>query len=166
MQIYFVSWLLDLLIPTILSVMVALIMFPPIRPFLFPMESPKAESGTSNANDIPAAQPESQDSLTGAPETHKGEAAEQEAKHLIDTVANVAMESAAGKYGMAVTDDSLDKAFEQQQLEETEASAEPQGDDSSEDKTKKPIKSKAARGTDKTMRVLSDITDVYEQFAK
>lgn len=166
MQIYFVSWLFDLLVPTILSLMVALIMFPPIRPFLFPVKPVKAETGTSNANDIPAAQPESQDSLTGAPENHKGEAAEQEAKNLIDTVANVAMESAAGKYGMAVRDDSLDKPFEQQQLEETEAAAEPQGGDSPEDQTKKPIKSKAARGTDKAMRVISDITDVYEQFAK
>lgn len=106
-------------------------------------------------------QPESHDSLTGAPEHHKGETAEQEAKNLIDSVASVAMETASGRYGQAVSDDTTAEA-----AEENEEQADPQPDDAVEDKTKKPIRSKTARGTDKAMRVVSDITDVYEQFAK
>lgn len=160
LQIYFLSWFLDLLIPATLSMMVALIMFPPIRPILFPPGQAPSQSDGTQA--VPA-QPESLDSLTGAPESHKGEAAEQEAKNLVDCVATVAIESAAGKYGQAVTEDS---AVATESIEGIDDPTDMQPDDSPEDKTKKPIRSKTARGTDKAMRVISDITDVYEQFAK
>lgn len=155
-QVYFLACCLDVLIPTCLTLVVVLIMFPSIRPILFPPV-------TSDESTSLPGQSESQDSLTGAPEHHKGEAAEQEAKNLVDSVATVAIESASGKYGQAVTEDSI-AATESVEVIDEVADSQPEG--SAEDKTKKPIRSKTARGTDQAMRVISDITDVYEQFAK
>lgn len=148
-----------------MSLLVALIMFPPIRTFLFPMAPSKSEDA-SYGSGSPNEQPESHDSLTGAPETHKGEAAEQEARHLVDSVASMAVESAAAKYGQTVAEDSPEVPATPEPLLAIEGAPDGQPDDSPEDKTKKPMKSKAARGTDKAMRAISDITDIYEQFAK
>lgn len=129
------------------------------------MAPAKADSDASSVNGS-GEQPESHDSLTGAPESHKGEAAEQEAKHLVDSVAAMAVESAAAKYGQTVIEDSSEVPAAPEPLLAIEGAPDGQPDDSSEDKTKKPMRSKAAKGTDKAMRVISDITDVYEQFAK
>ncbi|KAJ5198587.1 uncharacterized protein N7498_007704 [Penicillium cinerascens] len=163
-SVYFSSWLLDLLIPAILSLLVALIMFPPVRTLLFPMAPAKTVSDASSVNSS-GEQPESHDSLTGAPENHKGEAAEQEAKHLVDSVAAMAVESAAARYGQTVAEDSFEVPATPEPLLAIEGAPAGQPEDSPEDKTKKPMRSKAAKGTDKAMRVVSDITDVYEQFA-
>ena len=114
----------------------------------------------------PTEQPASEDSLTGAPENHKGEAAEQEAKNFVDSFATVAMESAAAKYGQTVTEDEPDRPAITDGLEAAEAAAENRTDDAPEDKTKKPMKKKVSHATDQVMRILSDITDIYEKFAK
>ncbi|KAJ6111449.1 hypothetical protein N7523_007510, partial [Penicillium sp. IBT 18751x] len=163
--VYFTSWLFDLLVPAILSLLVALIMFPPIRTMLFPMAPAKTNSDTSSVNSSTGDLPESHDSLTGAPENHKGEAAEQEARNLVDSVATMAMEGAAAKYGQTVAEDEPDVPATSQPLLAIESAPDGQPDEGPEDKTKKPMRSKAAKGTDKAMRVISDITDIYEQFA-
>lgn len=129
------------------------------------MAPAKTDSDASSVNSS-GEQAESHDSLTGAPESHKGEAAEQEAKHLVDSVAAMAVESAAAKYGQTVVEDSSEVPAAPEPLLAIESAPDGQPDDSPEDKTKKPMRSKAAKGTDKAMRVISDITDVYEQFAK
>ncbi|GLI81629.1 hypothetical protein PoHVEF18_010014 [Penicillium ochrochloron] len=145
----------------VIDVMMALIMFPPIRPILFPsapaVKDPNSPAGGNG-------QPESQDSLTGAPETHKGETAEQEAKNMIDSVATIAMESAAGKYGQAVPQDLDEVPPESEGIDVANDPEDAVPGDIGEDKTKKPVRTKVARGTDKAMRAISDITDIYEQF--
>ncbi|KAJ6138913.1 hypothetical protein N7471_005399 [Penicillium samsonianum] len=159
---YFVAWAVDLLVPTILGTVVALIMVPPVRLLLFPglakTDGPQGSTSTEE-------QVHSEDSLTGAPENHKGEAAEQEAKNLVDSFANVAMESAAARYGQTVTEDSPDRPALIESLEAAEAAAGTPTGDSPEDKTKKPMKKKVSHATDNVMRILSDITDIYEKFA-
>lgn len=154
---------MDLLVPTLLSVLMALIMFPPIRPILFPAApaSKGAESSTAKPG-----QTEPQDSLTGAPEAYKGEAAELEAKNMIDSVAVIAMESAAAKYGQAVPQGDDESPIAPEAVGVADASEDALLEDSPEDKTKKPVRNKVSRGTDKAMRAISDITDVYERFAK
>lgn len=163
LQGYFVAWAVDLLVPTILGTVVALIMVPPVRLLLFPglakTDGPQGSTSTEE-------QVQSEDSLTGAPENHKGEAAEQEAKNLVDSFANVAMESAAARYGQTVTEDSPDRPALIESLEAAEAAAATPTGDSPEDKTKKPMKKKVSHATDNVMRILSDITDIYEKFAK
>ncbi|KAJ5835445.1 hypothetical protein N7447_001471 [Penicillium robsamsonii] len=159
---YFVAWAVDLLVPTICGLVVALIMVPPVRLVLFP---DLAKTEGSNGSSSTEGQVQSEDSLTGAPETHKGEAAEQEAKNLVDSFATIAMESAAAKYGQAVTEDAPDRPALIEGLEAAEAAAGTPTGDSPEDKTKKPMKKKVAHATDNIMRILSDITDIYEKFA-
>ncbi|KGO77559.1 Protein of unknown function DUF3292 [Penicillium italicum] len=159
---YFVAWAVDLLVPTILGLVVALIMVPSVRLLLFPG---LAKKNTSNGSIPTEGQSQSEDSLTGAPENHKGEAAEQEAKNMVDSFATVAMESAAAKYGQTVTEDDPDRPALIQSLEAADAAAGTPTGDSPEDKTKKPMKKKVSNATDKVMRIMSDVTDIYEKFA-
>ncbi|OGE50047.1 hypothetical protein PENARI_c018G11885 [Penicillium arizonense] len=162
---YFIAWAVDLLVPTILGLIVALIMVPSVRLLLFPGPAKKEGADKSNGRGSPTDQPQSQDSLTGAPENHKGEAAEQEARNLVDSFATVAMESAAAKYGQTVTEEAPERPLITDGIEAAEAAAESPNGDAPEDKTKKPMKKKVSHATDQAMRVLSDITDVYEKFA-
>ncbi|CAG8892135.1 unnamed protein product [Penicillium egyptiacum] len=159
---YLVAWGVDLLVPTILGLVVALIMVPPARQLLFPR---LVRTDDSNGSSPTEGQLQSEDSLTGAPENHKGEAAEQEAKNLIDSFATVAMESAAAKYGQTVPEDAPDRPALIESLEAAEAADGTPTGDSPEDKTKKPMKKKVSQATDNVMRILSDITDIYEKFA-
>lgn len=154
---------MDLLIPTFLSLLIALVMFPPIRPFLFP--EPTIDR-SRKGDELKKRQPESHDSLTGAPEAHKGEAAEQEAKNLIDSVAKVALESAAGKYGQTISDESTEDDPSVESLPNSAMIPDTPTESAPDDNTKKPIKKKVSHATDQAMRVLSDITDIYEKFAK
>ncbi|KAJ5978348.1 hypothetical protein N7501_001690 [Penicillium viridicatum] len=159
---YFVAWAVDLLVPTILGIVVALIMVPPVRILLFPG---LAKTDGLDGSSPSGGQVQSEDSLTGAPENHKGEAAEQEAKNMVDSFATVAMESAAAKYGQTVTEDAPDRPALIESIEAAETAAGTPTGDSPEDKTKKPMKQKVSHATDNVMRILSDITDIYEKFA-
>jgi Protein of unknown function (DUF3292). len=110
-------------------------MVPPVRLLLFPG---LARTDGSNGSSPPRAQVQSEDSLTGAPENHKGEAAEQEAKNMVDSFATVAMESAAARYGQTVTEDAPHSPALIESLEAAEAAAGTPTGDSPEDKTKSP----------------------------
>ncbi|KAJ5570117.1 uncharacterized protein N7459_009547 [Penicillium hispanicum] len=164
--VYFASWALDLLIPAVLGLIIVLIMIPSIRTLLFPELTPSSCSDASSDTRSTRGQPESLDSLTGAPESHKGEAAEQEARNLIDSFATVAMESAAAKYGQTVLEEAPNvPAAITDGSEITQGPTEPPAGETPEDKTEKPMKKKVRHATDQTMSVLSDITDLYERFA-
>lgn len=149
-----------------MGVLVVLILLPPIRSVLFSPAPETVDSDSSDAKSSAAGTSESHDSITGAPERHKGEAAEQEAANLVNSVATVAMESAAGKYGQGVTEETADELPDPGTTEVLKIAAEAQTEELADDKTKKPMKKKVSRKTDQTMRVLSDITDIYEKFAK
>ncbi|KAJ5247810.1 hypothetical protein N7468_002793 [Penicillium chermesinum] len=161
LAVYVISWWMDLILPTFLSLLSALVLFPPLRLSLFPEQKP-----VPFAKDGPAfGQPESHDSLTGVPEAHKGEAAEQEAKNLIDSVAKVALESAAARYGQTIPEEDQEEDREPESLAAIPTTTETPTEGASEDKTKQPIKKKVSHATDELMRILSDITDIYERFA-
>ena len=155
-----------MILPLILGAFVTLILCPPIRSLLFPPAT--TDSETSDAKNSMPGEPMSHDSVTGAPESHKGEAAEQEANNLVNSVATVAMESAAAKYGQGVTEDATpEEPSAPDTMEVVPAPADVQTVDApAEDKTKQPMKKKVSKGTDQTMRVISDITDIHEKFSK
>lgn len=144
-----------------------LMLFPPIRPFLFP-GLPATQTSDSAASDAsPNDQQESHDSLTGAPEAHKGETAEQEAKVLLDSFATMAVEGAAGKYGYHQDEEPTEDSPPAIEAPPPIGSPpETPEDKAAEEKTKKPMKKKVSHGMDQAMRIVSDITDVYERFAK
>ncbi|KAJ5638265.1 hypothetical protein N7490_008144 [Penicillium lividum] len=162
--VYFVSWALDFLVPTICVFFISLIMVPSARAWMFPSTPETLDSEVPSAKNPGMEQPESLDSLTGAPETHKGEAAEQEARNLIDSLATVAMESAAAKYGQAVVEDAPEQPLLGDGSEVIENPETPNAD-APEDNTKKPMKKKVSHATNQLMRGLSDVTDIYEKFA-
>ena len=157
------------MIPTSLGLLIALILCPPIRSLLFPAlpQTPPPDNSNNSTSDAPAdEQPESHDSLTGAPEKHKGETAEQEAKVLLDSFATMAVQGAAGKFGYPLEEETTESSPAPQDVPLIEGPAETSDDKAAEEKTKKPMKKKISHGTDQAMRVISDITDVYERFAK
>ncbi|KAJ5718599.1 hypothetical protein N7488_004245 [Penicillium malachiteum] len=163
-SVYFASWASDLLLPTILSTIAALILFPPLRLIMFPAGAASKKSDAFSESSTRNPQPESLDSLTGVPETHKGEAAEQEAKNLMDSIAVVAIESAAAKYGQTTVEEASDQPLIGDGSEIPDETPDTPGD-VPKDKTKKPMKEMISHGTDTAMRGLSDITDIYERFA-
>ncbi|KAJ5979633.1 hypothetical protein N7481_006931 [Penicillium waksmanii] len=167
-KVYFASWAADLLIPMTMSLFIALIMFPPIRPFLFPAPPPQPPTNDSTSNLSANEQQESQDSLTGVPENHKGETAEQEAKVLLDSFATMAVEGAAGKFGYPLDEETAENStavIAAPPIDITPETPEVAAEKSAEDQTKKPMKKKVSQGMDQAMRVVSDITDIYERFA-
>ncbi|GMG11187.1 unnamed protein product [Aspergillus oryzae] len=147
---YFVAWFLDLLIPVTTGVLVALILFPSTRSLLFP---PRITSG--DGSDAGSVEQSTRDSITNSPETYKGEAAEQEASNLVNDIANIAMESARGKYGQSVIDgDDAEGSSEPEPVDVGAITADVQAENAPvEDKTKKPMKKKISKATNQTMRV-------------
>lgn len=96
---YLVAWIFDLLVPLLASTIIALIVFPPGRSILFPPAPLALVSGSTGGVQKPAAGVlGSHDSATGAPENYKGEAVEQEAQNLVNSIAHVALSSATGKH--------------------------------------------------------------------
>src|SRR3954452_19639800 len=73
--VYFVAWAIDFLVPTIVGFLMILIAYPPSRDYCFP-PAPIAliDSKTGGIKRPPAGVLGSDNSLTGAPEKHQGEA--------------------------------------------------------------------------------------------
>ncbi|KXL50971.1 hypothetical protein M433DRAFT_139400 [Acidomyces richmondensis BFW] len=96
---YFLAWLLDCIVPVVLLTFIVLIMFPTSRQILFPPAPIALVSAKTGGIQKPKAGVlGSTDSATGAPEIHKGEAAEAEASHFVNSIAHVALSSASGKH--------------------------------------------------------------------
>jgi hypothetical protein len=93
-QVYFVAWIFNILLPIIGIFLVVLITIPASRPLCFPPESLAVIDHATSTN-APAApgkgEKHSTDSATGAPETQKGEAAEQEATSFIAGIGSLAI---------------------------------------------------------------------------
>ncbi|KAE8381031.1 hypothetical protein BDV26DRAFT_279144 [Aspergillus bertholletiae] len=168
--VYFLTWLLDFLVPTIFCFLIALVAYPPFRTWLFP-PAPIAlvDSNTGGVQKPKAGVLGSHDSVTGAPEKMKGEAAEQEASNLIASAATVAVGSVAGKHDQGTPeDDPLEESVPDAMHMATEAAdaqktAHGGVPDSAHDKTREPMKETVLNGANLGMRILSDIIDTYEK---
>lgn len=97
--VYFTAWAVDFLIPIIITFLMVLILYPPARAYCFP-PAPIAliDSKTGGIKKPTAGVLGSDNSLTGAPEKHEGEALEQEASNFVNGFASIAISSAAGKH--------------------------------------------------------------------
>ena len=88
--VYSIAWLLDLLLPTIVSFTIILILHPPARSICFPPAPVSLiNTETGGIQEPPAGVLASDDSVTGAPEKHHGEAVEQEAHSFVTSIATV-----------------------------------------------------------------------------
>ncbi|KAB8230515.1 DUF3292 domain-containing protein [Aspergillus alliaceus] len=168
--VYFLAWLLDFLVPMIFCGLIALVAFPPCRTWLFP-PAPIAlvDSNTGGVQKPKAGVLGSHDSITGAPEKMKGEAAEQEASNLIASAATVAVGSVAGKHDQGTPEDAplessipdaMDAVSEAADAQTAAHGGVPAG---SHDKTRQPMKETVLNGANMGMRILSDIVDTYER---
>ncbi|OJJ44292.1 hypothetical protein ASPZODRAFT_135098 [Penicilliopsis zonata CBS 506.65] len=171
-SVYFTAWLLDLVVPMLLGVLVALVVEPRCREVLFP-PAPIAlvSSSTGGVQKPKAGVLGSHDSITGAPERLKGEAAEQEASNFVASVASVAVGSAAGKHDQASpTEETVEKDVPDpmeivSRTADAQTAAKGDVPADTHDKTRQPMKQAVMENANLAMRVMSDITDTYERFA-
>ncbi|KAL2008350.1 hypothetical protein VTN00DRAFT_8332 [Thermoascus crustaceus] len=170
-MVYFLAWILDLIVPTFLTTLIVLIVHPPSRELLFP-PAPIAlvSSETGGVQRPRAGVLGSHDSITGAPERHQGEAAEQEASNLVASVASVAVGSAAGKHDQGVPENAPIEGSIPDPMEITSTTADAQAaahgkvPSPQHDKSKQPMREAVWTQTRRAMHVISDVTDMYERF--
>lgn len=159
--------------------LITLVVYPPSREWMFPpVPMALVDSSTGGTKTPVAGHLGSQDSVTGASETFKGEAAEKEASNLVASIASLAVGSVTGKHDQGTVEE--DRSTEDKEMEEqtpdpeelvlhaADAKAAVHGDGpaDTQDKTKQPIKQAVVAQANQSMRVLSDITDTYERFGK
>jgi hypothetical protein len=90
LAVYTVAWLFDLLVPTLAAFLMVLVLYPPARDYCFPPAPPSLIDPKTGGVQKPAAGVlASDDSTTGAPEKHQGEAVEQEARSFVNSMSNV-----------------------------------------------------------------------------
>ncbi|KAI9043658.1 DUF3292 domain-containing protein [Aspergillus affinis] len=168
--VYFVAWLLDVLAPTFFCFLLALAVYPQCRVKLFPPAPIALVDMNTGGVQKPAANVlGSHDSITGAPEKLKGEAAEQEASNMITSVASVAVGSIAGKHDQATPEDAPLEASVPDATDiisdtaDAQATANGEIPAESHDKTRQPMKETVLNGANDLMRILSDLIDNYEK---
>jgi hypothetical protein len=174
--IYSIAWATDYLIPTIILFVMILIAYPPAREYCFP-PAPIAliDSKTGGIKKPTAGVLGSDNSLTGAPEKHQGEAVEQEASNFVNSVTSIAISSAAGKHpqGDPHGDEEGASGLEDRAPDPTNlaVSASDAKDksgggqpDTVHDKTKEPMSAAIWSKTRLVMHALADISDGWERF--
>ncbi len=175
--VYFVAWAIDYLIPTLLVFLLVLILYPPARGYCFP-PSPIAliDSKTGDVKTPAAGVLGSDDSVTGAPEKHKGEAVEQEASNFVNSFTSIAISSAAGKHPQGdphageagsstleeTAPDPTNVALDVVNAKEKSSGGQP---NAVHDKTKEPISAAMWSKTRPVMHGIADISDGWERFA-
>ncbi|KAF2687201.1 hypothetical protein K458DRAFT_429155 [Lentithecium fluviatile CBS 122367] len=171
---YFAAWLLDLLMPLVSATLITLIICPPARAIMFPPAPIALVSARTGGVQKPKAGTlGSLDSITGAPENHKGEAVEQEASNFVNGIASVALSSATGKHpqggppeedgeaGDTVPDPTA-IAIGAADAKDKAAGGAPSKE---HDKTKVPMETAMWTQMRPIMHGLADLTDTWERFA-
>jgi hypothetical protein len=160
--------------PILFTALITLILYRPSREFLFP-PAPLAlvNAKTGGVQKPKAGMLGSDDSLTGAPEKHQGEAVEQEASNFVSSFAHITLSAAAGKHpenDLQDKEGAIDKAVPDP-TEVATGAVEAQkstGDNApaSHDKTKQPMEEAMWNNLRPVMHVIGDIADGWERFAK
>jgi len=173
-SVYFVAWLFDFIVPLLVSVLIALIVYPRSREFLFP-PAPIAlvNSSTGGVQKPKSGVLGSHDSATGAPENHKGEAVEKEASNFVNSIAAVALSGAAGKHPQGDPDSEDDESTAAAPDPTALAMGAAQAKDKASgkhgakhDKTKVPMETAIWTKMRPIMHTLGEMTDNWERVAK
>ena len=171
--VYALAWLLNLVVPVLITTIIVLITVPESRNILFP-HAPLAlvDAKTGGIQKPKAGVLGSHSSVTGAPEKHKGEAVEQEASNLVSGIASVAISSAAGRHDQANPDDQggskiLDASMPDPTkiaINAADAASSAQGGDpnTSQDKTKQPMEAIVWKQVRPIMHGLGAVADMWE----
>lgn len=170
---YFIAWVFDLIAPLMLLTVIALITYPPSRELLFP-PAPLAlvSASTGGVQKPKAGVLGSTDSATGAAENHKGEAVEAEANALVNSLANVALSSVAGKHpqgdapeGEGTEGGPNDGVPDPTAMATTASNARTIAKDGKKhNKAKVPMENAIWNKMRPTMHALADVSDTWERF--
>ncbi|CEH14620.1 Protein of unknown function DUF3292 [Ceraceosorus bombacis] len=114
---YALAWLLDIVVPALISFVVLLLVSPRSRRLLFPPAPLAAISAKTGEAKVPKAGHLGSESLTGAKESFKGEAAEKEAEHAVKSISKLAVSTAIGG-GHQSTGDARAKTGGQEESDE------------------------------------------------
>jgi hypothetical protein len=174
MAVYFAAWAVDYLVPVIVAFLMILIVYPPARSYCFP-PAPLAliDHKTGGIQKPKAGVLGSDDSLTGAPEKHQGEAVEQEASNFVNSFTHIALSSAAGKHPQGDPHNEGDSKLESSApdptniaLDASNAKDKASGGQPNavHDKTKQPMEEAMWSKTRPVMHTLADIADGWERF--
>ncbi|KAK3319406.1 hypothetical protein B0H66DRAFT_268337 [Apodospora peruviana] len=147
---YAVAWIFDRLIASFVIFLVTLILLPHLRDVCFPHAPPAIIDGDTGGVKKPMARVLASDSLTGAPETHPGEAVEQEAHSFVNSIIEIAI-------GMASGQSPQDIANAKDKTGGNLTAAE-------QDKTKNPVSDAVWEEALPALHAIASITDTYERF--
>lgn len=173
MAVYFLAWLVDFLVPTIVAFLIILIVYPPSREYCFP-PAPIAliDAKTGGVKKPAAGVLGSDDSLTGAPEKHQGEAVEQEASNFVNSFTTIAISSATGRHPEGDAENEADPSDGAPDPTDLVGSAVDAKDKTagqkpheSHDKTKEPMAAAMWAKTRPIMHGIADVSDGWERFA-
>jgi hypothetical protein len=174
--VYFAAWAIDYLVPAIIAFLIVLIVYPPSRTYCFP-PAPIAliDSKTGGVKKPTAGVLGSDNSLTGAPEKHQGEAVEQEASNFVNSFTSIAISSAAGKHpqgdphgeeegASGLEDRAPDPTNMALGAAEAKGKSEGGQPNAVHDKTKEPMSAAMWSKTRPVMHTIADISDGWERF--
>jgi len=151
--------------PVFFLLLLLLILCPGSRPFLFPpaplsLTSTKTGQLTHPRSGILA----TQNTVTGAPEAHPGEALEREASNFVASIAQITISAAAGENPKS-KDDMPDPFHAATGAVETERQDKEQLP-GSVDRTRKPIEDMMWEIVKPAMKIMGDTSDLWERFGK
>lgn len=182
-SVYFLAWAIDMVIPTLITFLIVLIIYEPSRAYCFP-PAPIAliDSKTGGVTKPAAGVLGSDDSLTGAPEKHQGEAVEQEASNFVNSFTSIALSSATGKHPQGDphaheengAEEANETGLDGSSLDPSnfatgvaDAKNKTAGGETSKthDKTKQPMSAAMWSKTRPVMHAIADVSDGWERFA-
>ncbi|KAF4988987.1 hypothetical protein FGRMN_9423 [Fusarium graminum] len=168
LAVYTLAWLFDILGPIIILFLMTLIWYPEARDICFPGAPPSLIDPKTGGVKKPAAGVlASDDSVTGAPEKHKGEAVEQEAHSFVTSLSTIVVSTAAGKHPQTDPDDDSAAPDPTKLTEEaTEARQKATGENphAEHNRAKKPVSEAVWAKARPTMHLLADFVDTWERF--
>ncbi|PFH55772.1 hypothetical protein XA68_17646 [Ophiocordyceps unilateralis] len=167
--VYATAWLYDLLVPTLAAFAMTLILHPRSRAVCFPPVPPALVDAKTGGLQKPAAGIlASRDSMTGAPEKHRGEGVEQEAHNFINTLSTVAISATIGKHPQGDPHEDT-KAPDPTRLADGAADVkdktnghQPNG---MHDQTREPVSRAVWSKARPAMHLVGNLVDTWERFA-
>ncbi|KAI5456021.1 hypothetical protein BGZ63DRAFT_496930 [Mariannaea sp. PMI_226] len=166
LTVYTIAWLTDLLLPSLGIFIIVLILSDRSRKACFPLAPPALiDSKTGGVQKPAAGVLASDDSMTGAPQKHQGEAVEQEARNFVTSLSTIVVSTAAGKHpqGDPDNDTAPDPTEITDTISDARDTAVGRATSPEHDRAKKPVSDAIWAKARPTMRLLSEFVDTWER---
>lgn len=181
---FLAAWVFDLFMPVLFALITIVLAAPRARHTLFPPAPLAAISAKTGKAKTPKAGHLGSHSLTGAAESYKGEAAEQEASNVVGSVAHLAVSTAIGNDTAKVDNYDDEKSSDEETEQEKETSKMPDPADltgasregqskakgekpnasNQTDATADPVKQSLWQSSQPFLHALEDLADTWERF--